>query len=329
MKKAKSLKLLSGITGAAALLSNCAVYAEQNVQISERMEESFAEVANVEGSFSYQQDVLTPPDEVFSLFGTAATAACAKPGFAFGEISREDFYINVSGNIQKSYTVSLKQAAKDNSRSRNMICSCATGTAVINTHVTGVPVSSLISMADLQAGVNTISFKSADGYTSSLPLQYVLDKGAMLVYEIAGAEVPEGTQIWMPDTVAKYFTRQVTDIELTAEEKVPEVEKAADEYRAKVSVLNRFAKSFKVGDAIAFEGYADDCGTAIKAVEFSMDGGKTWTTCATKGMNPQQWVYWSFEYVANAAGHYKLDVRACTEDGTVSPLASSVVFDVE
>ena len=36
-----------------------------------------------------------------------------------------------------------------------------------------------------------------------------------------------------------------------------------------------------------------------------------------------------FDYVAETAGTFKLDVRAVTEDGTVSPLASSVVFDVE
>ena len=41
------------------------------------------------------------------------------------------------------------------------------------------------------------------------------------------------------------------------------------------------------------------------------------------------WVYWHFDYVAETAGTFKLDVRAVTEDGTVSPLASSVVFDVE
>jgi len=41
------------------------------------------------------------------------------------------------------------------------------------------------------------------------------------------------------------------------------------------------------------------------------------------------WVYWHFDYVPENAGTYKLDVRARTEDGTVSPpLASSVGFTV-
>lgn len=331
MRKTKGMKLLSGVTGAAALLSSCVVAAEaeQPVQLNERAGETYEKVANVKGTFSFVQDFMTPPDEVFNLFGTAATFACAKPGFAFDKVNHEDYYVNVGGNIKKSYTVNLMSAAEQHSTSRNMMCSCAMGTAIVNARVTGVPVSDMISMAELEDGVNTITFKDSEGYGLAMPLSYVLEKDALLVYKVGDTELPEGTQVWMPDTVAKYFTRQVTDIELTAEKEVPEVEKAADDYRAKVSIVSRFQNSFKVGDAICFEGYADDCGTAIDAVEFSLDGGETWTRCLTKGADPHQWVYWSFEYVAEAAGTYKMDVRARNAEGLISPLASSIVFTVE
>ena len=80
---------------------------------------------------------------------------------------------------------------------------------------------------------------------------------------------------------------------------------------------------------VSFEGYADDCGVKVASVEFSMDGGETWTSFDTSSSNAEDWVYWHFDYVAETAGTFKLDVRAVTEDGTVSSLASSVVFDVE
>ena len=104
---------------------------------------------------------------------------------------------------------------------------------------------------------------------------------------------------------------------------------AADAQRAKISVLNRFDDAFAVGDQITFEGYADDFDVAIDAVEFSLDGGKTWTACSTEGATADKWVYWHFAYVTEAPGTYKLDVRARTAEGRVSPLASSVVFTVE
>lgn len=341
MKQAKSKKILSALAssaivcagGAAPTIAEATVDQATGVDVQVREQETYAAVANVDGDFRFQQDILTPPDEIFSLFGTAATAACAKPGFAFDEADLEDYYINVGGNIKKVYSVSYSALKERPAHVRNMVCSCATGSPVVNARVTGVKVADIISMADLEDGVNTITIKDAQGYGLPLPLSYVLEKDALLVYKINDVELPlsQGAplQVWMPDTVAKYFTRQVTEISLTAQENVPTVEGPDSNYRAKVNVLNRFTKAFNVGDKISFEGYADDCGVAIKAVEFSLDNGETWTSYATKGANPQQWVYWSFDYTSQNPETYKLDVRARTEDDVISPLASSIVFTVE
>ena len=141
--------------------------------------------------------------------------------------------------------------------------------------------------------------------------------------------MPSGTQLWMPSTVARYFTRNIASIELSARDEVPEVQGVDDEYRAKVNLLNdATACKFPVGKTITFEGYADDCGVAIAAVEFSLDGGETWTACETPETNAQKWVYWNFAIEAKQEGFFKLDVRARAADGTVSPLASSVTFTV-
>ena len=330
----KNMKLISGLTGAACLLSSMAVAEEAAaVTVSERAEETFAKVANVQGEFAFAQDTLTPPDEVFNLFGTAATYACAKPGFALNPSTREEHYINVGGKVKKNFTISAEQLAKMESQKRDLVCTCAMSPSAAMASVRGVRVADLLAMADVEADANTITMKDAQGYGLAMPLSYVLEKDALLVYEIGDLplETADGTQVqvWMPDTVAKYFTRQITEIELTAEAEVPAVEGVNPEYRAKVSVLNRFDNTFAVGDQINIEGYADDCGKAIKAIEFSMDGGETFTTCETAGATGDAWVYWHFGYTAEAAGTYKLDVRAVAEDGTVSPLASSVVFTVE
>ena len=351
MKKATGFKLISGLTGTAALLSGCAATGPEDANLPSmpteeaaigeqasleglelRQQEVYNKIANVRGEFSFAQDELTPPDEVFNLFGTAATYACAKPGFAMDEVDHEEYYVNISGNIKKVYSISLEEIKKQQPENRNMVCTCASGSAIINTRVTGISVSDVINLAELEDGVNTITFKDSTGYGLPLPLSYVLEKDALLVYQVGGMDLPASQgaplQVWMPDTVAKYFTRQVTEIELTAEEQEPEVAGMPDEFRAKVNVVNRFDRTFAVGDQIIFEGYADDCGTAITAVEFSLDGGETWTVCDTPDAVGDQWVYWHFAYTTEEAGTFKLDVRARTEDGTVSPLASSVVFTV-
>jgi DMSO/TMAO reductase YedYZ molybdopterin-dependent catalytic subunit len=335
MKK-NTKKAMAGALSMAAIMAQpaAAIAAEAPAAVAaldSREEESFAEIQNVQGNFSFRQDEVTPADEIFNLFGTVATAACAKPGFAMDEIAEEEYYVNVKGTIKKEYALSLDQIKSKDAKQQVLKCSCAGGKALATAQVTGVPVSNVLEMADLEDGTNTITFRSADGYGIPMPLQYVLDKEAMLVYKIGDTELSAenggSLQIWMPETVAKYFTRQVTEIELGKSEEVPGVAQPENTYQ--VSILNRFDDSFKVGDQISFEGYADDFNTAISAVEFSLDGGKTWTSYETANANPNLWVYWNFDYVAEEPGTYKLDVRAKGADGTVSPLASSVIFTVE
>lgn len=335
MKK-KSKKVMAGALSMAAVMAQpaTAIAAEAPSSVAvldSRAEESFDKIQNVQGAFRFSQNVATPADDIFNLFGTVATAACAKPGFAMDQMAEEEYYVNVKGTITKDYSMTLDQIKAKSAGQQLLKCSCAGGKALATAQVTGVPVSSIIEMADLEEGTNTITFKSADGYGIPMPLQYVMDKEAMLVYKIGETELDSQNggylQVWMPDTVAKYFTRQVTEIEFGKSEKLPEVAQPENTYQ--VSILNRFSDSFKVGDQISFEGYADDFNTAISAVEFSLDGGETWTSYKTTDATSRLWVYWNFDYVADTAGTFRLDVRARAADGTVSPLASSVVFTVE
>ena len=64
------------------------------------------------------------------------------------------------------------------------------------------------------------------------------------------------------------------------------------------------------------------------AIEFSMDGGKTWTSFETPGTNRERWVYWNFEYIPAASGSYELCVRARTETGRTSALTAKLKFRV-
>lgn len=328
MKKSTK-KILSGAASMTLLAANAAQVAVADTQALVTETASYDEIANVKGSFSFNQDVIAPADAVFSLFGTAATGVCAKPAFAMDTPAAEEtYYVNVSGRLEKSYTTSLSELKAKGGVTRTMVCTCATGGAVSQAQIKGVLVKDMLQLAGVMDDANAITFKSADGYVSTLPLQYVLDKEAVLAWQVGDEANPAGLQVWMPATVAKYFTRQVAEIEVLHSNEAISVEGPAAEQRAKVSILNRMGEVCSLGDELVFSGYADDCGTAISAVEFSLDGGKTWTRCATEGTSADRWVAWEFGYVAETAGTFKLDVRAVAADGTVSPLSASVVFTV-
>ena len=361
MKMQTGIKVLATLTGVPLLLSGCAetmtvkelesptpgmqVKAQAYKQLSSPLigelsftKGTFQKVANVSGAFSFAQDAITPNDQIFNLFGaavTATTGVCAVPGFVFDSDEQEAVhFINVGGDLEKSYSVDLNELKGQKSETKIAKCTCGTGGAIANASITGIPLSAVIEMADLKEGVNTVTFRGEDGYGIPMPLSFALENDTMLVYKLNGEDLPTRlggpAQAWVPGAVAQYFTRKVMDIELTAEPEEPKLLKADEAYQTKINILNYTdGKIFALGQEITFEGYADDSGVPIASIEFSMDGGKTWTAFKTPDATLDKWVYWSFTTTPEAAGDYQLMVRTQTADGAISPLGSTLQFTVE
>ncbi len=90
--------------------------------------------------------------------------------------------------------------------------------------------------------------------------------------------------------------------------------------------------SVEVGRPVRFEGYAEDYGTPIVAVEFSLDGGETWTSYDVSDSTGDLWVHWTFEYTPLQPGAYTLLVRSVNDRGEASPepdVATFTAFDPE
>lgn len=338
----KMKRIIAGAAGLMALQNAVAVAedvvtgatAETGYGITQNESKAYDAISNVSGSFRFDQSIISPGDNVFSLFGTAATAACAAPSFVFEAKADEfvDYYLNVGGKLQKSFQLSMADLTKEG-KTDIPKCSCAMSPSIVNVEVTGVPLANVVEMANLTGDIDTVTVKGSDGYSVSISLEKAIEKNAMLVYKVGGEGLkPENggpVQLWMPGAAANYFTRQVTDIEFTTGEGETNVAEPDAGQRAKVSIMNDFEDAtFAVGSQITFEGYADDYDVAIAAVEFSMDGGKTWTAYETPDVSTSKWVYWYFTYDAQTEGSYRLDVRSRTADGKVSPMASSIAFTV-
>ncbi|MEG0070995.1 MAG: molybdopterin-dependent oxidoreductase [Raoultibacter sp.] len=304
--------------------------------LGEENADDYLQAANVEGTFAFNQQGVTPNDELFNVFGAALTSMCSKPAVELAPTTKgvANYYLNVGGNIKKNFSVDVSKLSEDASEETLMACSCATGAPFGQAAVLGVPLSEVIGMADLEEGVNTVTAYGADGFGQPLPLSYALEKNALLVYQVNGEEISTATdssslQLWMPETVARYFTRNIVNLELTREEKTPDVQVTDPCYRNKINILN-YANdcAFHAGDEITFEGVADDLGSPIAAIEFSFDGGKTWTSCETQGATADKWVNWQFTTSFKDKGDYRMTARAKTVDGMVSPLEATLLFKV-
>lgn len=291
-----------------------------SAELANLLDDSYTRIANVQGAFEFNQKGTTPNDELFNVFGTAILSMCSKPAQELVDAGegQANFFVNVSGDIQKTFSVDVSEL--DDEQGVLMGCSCMTGSPFGQAYVVGVPLASVVEMADLEEGVNTVTAYGADGFGQPLPLRYALEKNALLVYQVNGQELKStadsSLQLWMPETVAHYFTRNIVDISLTREAVEPEVQGVEPTYRNKIEIANKAEEStFSVGDQVSFEGVADDLGSPIAAIEFSFDDGDTWTSCPTDGATADKWVNWSFTTSFDQPGDYHMIARARTADG--------------
>ena len=175
------------------------------------------------------------------MFGTALTSMCSKPATELVDVEGgvANFYVNVGGNIKKNFTIDVRDLAEDANQETMMACSCATGSPFGQAAVMGVPLSAVVEMADLEDGVNTITAYGADGFGQPLPLRYALgeERASGVPGERPGAGGGTGSslQLWMPETVARYFTRDIVNIELTQEDAEPDVQQVDPCYRNKIT----------------------------------------------------------------------------------------------
>jgi len=74
----------------------------------------------------------------------------------------------------------------------------------------------------------------------------------------------------------------------------------------------------KTGQPYTINGFAHAFDLTVAAVEFSLDGGKTWTRYDTPGVDHTRIVNWSFTFTPPADSSYVVRVRSVTTDGLVT-----------
>lgn len=211
-----------------AVLPDASNAAWNHVEGTSTVQSELVSVPNVEGEFAYQQSIITPNWKIAEVFQKATNALC-NASSELTVTAASDWAIAVSGDVAYAYEATLGELAADDEQTKIMGCSCAAnapgGAAVINAEVTGVPLAAIVERAQPLPGVNTVTLVSEDGYAMSLPLDYVMARTSILSYLInsegLSASVGGTNQLWIDSTAAKFFTRNIVSIELTAEDEAP------------------------------------------------------------------------------------------------------------
>lgn len=182
---------------------------------------------------------------------------------------------------------------------------------------------------------NTVVLTAADGRVQALPLQPLLERGAILADHVNGEPIERSfggfNQLMVPGLPARYFVRDIVSIDFEEREHppaLPAFENDGHDFTNRPNVSAKGGYLFQVGETVRFEGYADDFDRDILAVEFTLDDGKHWTRCDTQGAHAGKWVWWTLDWKAEKPGTFVLRVRSVNEQGDASPIPAMHQFEV-
>jgi len=192
---------------------------------------------------------------------------------------------------------------------------------------TGVRLNELLAMASPRAAGTWAALKARDGYAESLPMSLIRGAPELLVaYNLDGAPLPEAhgfpARILLPGHYGMKGPKWLDSIELVDHESGGYWEAQGWDHNAVVKTTARFdvprdGAIVKLG-AISLSGVAFSGTRGIRKVEYSTDGGRSWSAADFKPpLSPLTWVLWSATWTPGSEGAYQLRVRA-TDNGGVT-----------
>jgi len=168
----------------------------------------------------------TPPEplgtrEIVEYQGQELSMAARLPENSIAgpqEVDLDGYRLQVDGLVYSPQSYSYAEVLKKKSYTKLIILHCVEGwSATILWE--GIKLADLIESAGPRPEVNTVIFHAADGYTTSLPINYIRDKDILLAYAANGLALP--ARLGYPfivvaeDKLGYKWARWVTRIELS------------------------------------------------------------------------------------------------------------------
>lgn len=310
---------------------------------------------DVQGEFTFDQTTTNTMDEMFTYDWIHSDydhllAIMGKHGedLPLPQEMVDNWEINITGLVNQPYTAKLKDLISEAEAEGATVTKISKihcldnmpgGGGISNVEITGIPLNWLIERGGgLKEGVTGVTIDRREFHTDGA--QNHSTRGTSpekfddvyLVYEIGGEplNVSAGAPClnWIEANDAQGNVKQCVGYHLTDEDKdwAAISENGFDSYdegpymnKPNVTTLGvPDGKIIETGKPFTFEGYADAFDEAVTKIEFSMDGGKTWTAFDLGQTDPRQWVWWTFTWTPETDGSYVLMTRGTTDTGLVT-----------
>jgi DMSO/TMAO reductase YedYZ molybdopterin-dependent catalytic subunit len=236
--------------------------------------------------------------------------------------------------------------------------------AMGNARWKGARLKDILARAGLKKDAVEIAFNGSDRaplegtpvFAKSIPAWKAMDENTLIAYEMNGAPLPHWNgfpaRIVVPGWTATYWMKQVVSIRALSQPlasfwmntayripkgKFPIIDRFTSQESETTTPITEILVSSlmtNVGDGRRFaadqpvliKGIAWDGGYGIRAVDVSVDEGRSWQS-AELGENHGKYSFrtWQFTYVPRAAGRVSVMARASNSQGTSQP--SELIFN--
>jgi DMSO/TMAO reductase YedYZ molybdopterin-dependent catalytic subunit len=292
---------------------------------------------------------ITPPELFF-----------VRDHFPQPQLSLETWSLRIEGHVARPYTLTFSDLLEQPSKKVEAVLECSgnapDGSAASNGAWEGAPISFLFEPAGIKSDAAFVLFEGADSgsltkgnppqpYSQIVPVEKCLDSTSLVAFKLNGLFLPKRNGFparalfpgWYAMDSVKWLRRIVV---------LGPNDRPASFHRAGMDRLyNRVVKtergpvvtrlsSIQVKSVIASPspgvkllagvhviwGFAWTGAGAIREVQFSLDGGGTWTQAKLEGSPaPLRWIRWRYNWTASR-GDYVLMSRAIDERGNQQPL---------
>lgn len=313
-------------------------------------------VANVEGEFTYDQNVLSEGHSAVNNLNwmsgdtTYMMAGAQKAELPLDPDLFDNWEISITGAVENEIRMTLKELIETYPSTEDTVTNVCVmnpngGSLISNSKIKGVSITTLLEAAGVKDTATAVMSYAPDGWNRGFLLSELAKDDAYLVYECNGERLAWGAgyplTTWNTGGIAPSFIRQVTELRVV--ETAPEEVKIFDGWKYQdgelegqylnkpiVGIFGTYeGQILELGKPYTFEGYVDGLDKRVTTIEFSMDRGATWTSFDVSDTNRKNWVYWNFTYTPQAAGAYVLSLRGVTEDGIVTAEPEELMFNVQ
>lgn len=357
------LHAIHGVTDTgtpAAQCFNChSTDAEGNLvlwdEVKHEQLEGITNVADVAGEFAWDQDYTVSAEEMpntqwMGNYYDQLRYNNEKDGVPLDQEMFDTWEISITGMVAEEKTWTLPELIEQAPSEHSILSAQCTinplgGEGVAQVEVTGIPLSWLLDQVEIDPAATSFSWFSPDGNKAGYRgenFDELEGHEAYLVYEINGEPLSWTNgypcMLWIGGYAADHLAKNFSELRIGTDDYAlggPGAPAGGDGTlkgtgKPNLGFLNTLeGQVISADEPYTFEGWAEAFELNISALEFSMDGGQTWTTYETPDANVNRWVHWQFTFTPEPGVEtaYVLQARAVTPEGRTTPTPVSVLVN--